>query len=122
MATAQLHALILWNPPQWSFRAILRAFFIPLGSASPCIIMPTVTGEGRDAGSLTVEGSAAAIDGTVYAQAFPGVRQLSDSVIGTGTSSVYGDERPVQAAPSQLPAGGFLFASNAGSAAERLSG
>ena len=65
--------------------------------------------EGRDAGSLTVEGSAAAIDGTVYAQAFPGVRQLSDSVIGTGTSSVYGDERPVQAAPSQLPAGGFLF-------------
>jgi hypothetical protein len=78
--------------------------------------------EGRDAGSLTVEGSAAAIDGTVYAQAFPGVRQLSDSDIGTGTSSVYGDERPVHAAPSQLPAGGFLFIQAQATAANSSNG
>jgi filamentous hemagglutinin family protein len=65
--------------------------------------------EGRDAGSLTVKGSAAAIDGTVYAQAFPGEEQLLNGDAGTGTSTVYGDERAVQAAPSQLPAGGFLF-------------
>ncbi|WP_213737826.1 filamentous haemagglutinin family protein [Bradyrhizobium sp. dw_411] len=66
--------------------------------------------EGRDAGSLTVKGSAAALDSsTVFAQAFPGERQLLNGEIGTGTSAVYGDERAVQAAPSQLPVGGFLF-------------
>ncbi len=34
---------------------------------------------------------------------------FSMAMSGTGTSSVYGDERAVQEAPSQLPAGGFLF-------------
>ncbi len=78
--------------------------------------------EGRDAGSLTVIGSAAAIDGTVYAQAFPGERQLVDSQVGTGTSSVYGDQRAMQAAPSQLPAGGFLLIQAQSTAANGSSG
>ncbi|MDR3493354.1 MAG: filamentous hemagglutinin N-terminal domain-containing protein, partial [Ancalomicrobiaceae bacterium] len=65
--------------------------------------------EGRDAGSLTVKASAAFLDGTVYAEVFPGLRQIAAGQQGTGTSSVYGDGRAMQAAPSQLPAGGFLF-------------
>ena len=65
--------------------------------------------EGRDAGSLTLKSSVVVLDGTVYAHAFPGPMQLLDAQVGTGTSSVYGDARNVQAAPSQLPVGGFLF-------------
>jgi filamentous hemagglutinin family protein len=65
--------------------------------------------EGRDAGSLTLKGSSIVLDGTVYAQAFPGAVQLADAQRGTGTSGVYGDGRLVQGAPSQLPSGGFLF-------------
>lgn len=65
--------------------------------------------EGRDAGSLTVKSSVAVLDGTIYASAFPGPQQRADAQVGTGTSSIYGDGRAVQAAPSQLPVGGFLF-------------
>ncbi|HEY2446612.1 MAG TPA: filamentous hemagglutinin family protein [Rhizomicrobium sp.] len=65
--------------------------------------------EGRDAGSLTLKASTIILDGTVYAHAFPGSMQLADAQIGTGKSNIYGDGRNVQAAPSQLPNGGFLF-------------
>ncbi|HUO99045.1 MAG TPA: filamentous hemagglutinin family protein [Rhizomicrobium sp.] len=65
--------------------------------------------EGRDAGSLTIKSSAIVLDGTVYAAAYPGAQQILDGEAGTGTSTVYGDGRAVQAAPSQLPSGGFLF-------------
>ena len=65
--------------------------------------------EGRDAGSLTIKGSVDVLDGTVYANAFPGAAQLADAQAGTAKSSVYGDQRAMQAAPSQLPLGGFLF-------------
>jgi filamentous hemagglutinin family protein len=65
--------------------------------------------EGRDAGSLTLKSSVIVLDGTVDAHAFPGPMQLADAEIGTGKSGVYGDGRNVQAAPSQLPVGGFLF-------------
>jgi filamentous hemagglutinin family protein len=65
--------------------------------------------EGRDAGSLTIQSSVVVLDGTVYANAYPGPLQLLDAEVGTGTSSVYGDLRAVQAVPSQLPVGGFLF-------------
>jgi filamentous hemagglutinin family protein len=65
--------------------------------------------QGADAGSLTVLASAIALDGTVFGESFPGVFQVSDAKPGTGTSTVSGDERLVQAAPSQLPAGGLLF-------------
>jgi filamentous hemagglutinin family protein len=64
--------------------------------------------EGRDAGSLTVKGSAAALDGTLYANAFAGTQQILGAQAGTAASSVYGDGRLLQAAPSQLPSGGFL--------------
>lgn len=65
--------------------------------------------EGRDAGSLTLKSSAAVFDGTLIANSYPGARQTQDANAGTGTSDVYGDERLMQAAPSQLPSGGFLF-------------
>ncbi|HEX4160229.1 MAG TPA: filamentous hemagglutinin N-terminal domain-containing protein, partial [Rhizomicrobium sp.] len=65
--------------------------------------------EGRDAGSLTLKSSVVVLDGTVYAHAFPGPMQLQDAQPGTGKSTVYGDARNVQAAPSQLPVGGLLF-------------
>lgn len=65
--------------------------------------------EGRDAGTLTIKASATVLDGTVYADAFPGSRQLLDGNRGTGQSGVFGDLRRVQAAPSQLPMGGLLY-------------
>jgi filamentous hemagglutinin family protein len=65
--------------------------------------------EGRDAGSLTVKASIAALDGTVYAQSYPGTNQRIDATPGSAGSSVYGDKRHLQAAPSQLPAGGLLY-------------
>lgn len=65
--------------------------------------------EGRDAGSLTLKASAMAFDGTVYGQAFPGVRQTLDGKTGTGTDSVFGGSRMVQSAPSELPAGGLFL-------------
>ncbi len=65
--------------------------------------------EGRDAGSLTLKGSTVVLDGTVYAQAFPGPMQLADAQAGTAHSSIFGDGRLLQAAPSQMPSGGFLF-------------
>jgi filamentous hemagglutinin family protein len=65
--------------------------------------------EGRDAGSLTFKSSVVAFDGTVHADAFAGPMQVAAATPGTATPTVYGDLRPLQAAPSQLPAGGFLF-------------
>lgn len=64
--------------------------------------------EGLDAGSLTLKGSAVALDGKVFAAAYAGSQQLLDAQPGTATGSVYGDGRKLQGAPSQLPAGGYL--------------
>ena len=64
--------------------------------------------EGLDAGSLTVKGSSIALDGQVFAAAFAGPQQIVDATPGTASSSVYGDMRQLQAAPSQLPSGGYL--------------
>ncbi len=65
--------------------------------------------EGRDAGSLTLKGSTVVLDGTVFGNAYAGPRQISDAMAGTAASSIYGDNRHLQGAPSQLPSGGFLF-------------
>ncbi|MBV9992137.1 MAG: filamentous hemagglutinin family protein [Alphaproteobacteria bacterium] len=65
--------------------------------------------EGRDAGALTLKGSTIVLDGTLYGDAYAGMRQIGDSHLGSAASSVYGDFRKVQGAPSQLPSGGFLF-------------
>lgn len=64
--------------------------------------------EGRDAGSLTLKGSAIAFDGILSAQAFAGARQRADAQTGTATSTVYGDTRALQGSPSELPASGYL--------------
>ncbi len=85
---------------------IVDTYSSPLYSASQYV--PQYT-EGGDAGSLTIKASAQIIDGTIDAQSYPGVRQLADSVVGTATSSIYGDQRAMQGASSQLPAGGFLL-------------
>src|SRR5262249_53523162 len=75
--------------------------------------------EGRDAGSLTLKGSSVVLDGTVYGNAYAGARQIASSNIGTAKSAIFGDNRHLQGAPSQLPSGGFLFiqalAENSGS-------
>ncbi|GAA0528202.1 hypothetical protein GCM10008941_04480 [Rhizomicrobium palustre] len=71
-------------------------------------IVQTYT-EGRDAGSLTIKSSAITLDGTIYADAFAGIQQKLAAAAGTASSSIYGDTRTLQAAKSQLPAGGALI-------------
>jgi len=65
--------------------------------------------EGRDAGTLTIKSAQVTYEGALYATAYAGSRQIAEGTVGTGTSSVYGDLRNVQAAASELPAGGLLF-------------
>ncbi|PLR06917.1 hypothetical protein CFHF_23690 [Caulobacter flavus] len=64
--------------------------------------------EGRDAGSLTIKTSQPLLEGTVYADAFPGLLQRQEAQVGTGKTTIYGDQRRLQAAASQLPVGGLL--------------
>ena len=64
--------------------------------------------EGADAGSLTIKSSQPLLEGTVYADAFPGELQRLNAQLGTGKTAVYGDRRRVQAVSSQLPVGGYL--------------
>src|SRR3546814_786749 len=64
--------------------------------------------EGRDAGSLTIKASAAAMDGTLVGDAFAGSRQIIEAQAGGAGSSIFGDRRLLQAAVSQLPAGGYF--------------
>jgi filamentous hemagglutinin family protein len=70
--------------------------------------------EGQDAGSLTLIGSVVALDGQVNAAAFAGPEQILAATPGTNLQSaasapaIEGDLRALQAAPSQLPASGFL--------------
>ncbi|HEY4275171.1 MAG TPA: filamentous hemagglutinin family protein [Rhizomicrobium sp.] len=91
------------NHPRWAVTDAYTSSLL-LGSH----FVPAFT-QGADAGSLSVLASATALDGTVYGETFPGIFQIADAKPGTGTSSISGDERLVQAAPSELPAGGFLF-------------
>ncbi|MEI9930393.1 MAG: hypothetical protein WDM89_07515 [Rhizomicrobium sp.] len=65
--------------------------------------------EGRDAGSLTLKGSSIVLDGALFGDAYAGSRQIAAGAEGTASSSVYGDYRHLQGAPSQMPSGGFLF-------------
>ncbi|HEY5237623.1 MAG TPA: filamentous hemagglutinin N-terminal domain-containing protein, partial [Rhizomicrobium sp.] len=91
------------SQPRWG---ISQTFENPLFSGTQ---YEAAYSEGRDAGSLTVKASAAVLDGTIYANAYPGPLQLINAQPGTAHSSVYGDLRNLQAAPSQLPAGGMFF-------------
>lgn len=65
--------------------------------------------EGRDAGALTVKGSALALDGTVLGHAYAGAMQRDQAKEGTAKSDIYGDLRVAQGAPSQLPSGAMLM-------------
>ncbi|MEI9991673.1 MAG: filamentous hemagglutinin family protein [Rhizomicrobium sp.] len=85
---------------------VTETFADPFGNGQKAV--PTFN-EGRDAGSLTIKASAAMFDGTIYAGAYAGPQQILAGQAGTGTSAVYGDERLMQGANSQLPAGGFLY-------------
>jgi filamentous hemagglutinin family protein len=79
--------------------------------ADPLLAGPTPAGqytEGRDGGSFTLTGSVIALDGQVFAGAFAGAEQLQSAVQGTKAPSVFGDNRALQGAPSQLPVGGYL--------------
>lgn len=68
---------------------------------------PTYT-EGRDAGALTIKGSTNRLAGTLYGQAFAGTQQLANAREGSAASTIEGDLRRLQAAPSELPAAGLL--------------
>ncbi len=65
--------------------------------------------EGRDAGVLRIVTNALAFDGTLMGNAYAGVQQIADGKEGTGSSSIEDDERLVQGATSELPAGGALI-------------
>jgi filamentous hemagglutinin family protein len=65
--------------------------------------------QGADAGSLTIQSTNPLLQGTIYAGAFTGPLQAQAAQVGTATSTLNGDQRALQAAGSQLPAGGFIF-------------
>ncbi len=77
--------------------------------------------EGRDAGALRINAvntsgqavnsantGSVALDGTVYADAFPGLNQKIKAQVGTAKSILSGDGRALQASTFQLPSGGLL--------------
>ena len=64
--------------------------------------------EGRDAGALTIKAASVVLDGSLAAQAFTGRQQIIDAQPGKAGSTLFADQRKLQSAPSQLPAGGFL--------------
>ncbi|MEA3390693.1 MAG: filamentous hemagglutinin family protein [Pseudomonadota bacterium] len=63
---------------------------------------------GRDAGSLYLGGRTVVFDGNILGEAFAGSQQLAEAREGSGDSAIAFDHRPVQAANSELPAGGLL--------------
>ena len=65
--------------------------------------------EGHDAGTLTLIGSALAFDGVVTGQAYAGQLQIASGGVGTGKSKVYGDQRAIQGAATELPSGGAVL-------------
>lgn len=102
--------------PNDTYVAVYNGYTVDSRWQSRTYVDPVLSGarlagtytEGRDAGSLTLKSSAVALDGELYAGAFAGPQQIVDAQAGTAKGSVYGDMRRLQAAPSQLPAGGYL--------------
>lgn len=64
--------------------------------------------EGRDAGSLNITSVAAAIDGSLYGNAFAGSRQIAAGDRPGRSSTLAGDIRLLQRTPYELPSGGQL--------------
>ncbi len=65
--------------------------------------------EGRDAGVLRIVTNALAFDGDLIGNAYAGSQQIADGKQGTGSSGIEDDERLVQGANSELPAGAALI-------------
>lgn len=68
--------------------------------------------EGRDAGSLTIDSAAVAIDGTFYGNAFAGARQVNLSE--RPSLNLVTNGRPLQNSPYELPSGGALSIASLG--------
>jgi filamentous hemagglutinin family protein len=96
------------NQPRWG---VSQSFIDPLQADYH---FSTAYTEGHDAGSLSVVGSIAALDGAVYANAYAGSQQRLAARPGTAASSIFGDSRPLQSIWTQLPAGGYLSIEAAG--------
>lgn len=92
----------VWTQPRYG---ISQAFANPLLTGGH---YESAYSEGADAGSLTILSSQPSLQGTIYAGAYTGPLQAQKAAVGTATSSVFGDQRHLQAVGSQLPMGGFL--------------
>jgi len=68
--------------------------------------------EGRDAGALTISGTAVTVEGTVHANAFAGARQIAGGHKPSQTPTTLG--RSLQASPYELPSGGALSIASQG--------
>ena len=90
------------NQPRWG---VTQTFGDPLLTGAHTVAQYI---EGQDAGSLTLAGSTLALDGQLFAGSVAGPRQILAATPGTASPSISGDQRKLQAAPSQLPSGGFL--------------
>jgi filamentous hemagglutinin family protein len=90
------------NQPRWG---ITQTFGDPLLTGTHYEGQYT---EGQDAGSLTLTGPVLGFDASLYAGAFAGPQQILGAAVGTAASRLAGDLRELQAAPSQIPAGGYL--------------
>lgn len=64
--------------------------------------------EGRDAGALRITGSALALDGRVYGDAYAGSLQRGDARAGTAVAAATTDRRRLQTVSQELPAGALL--------------
>ncbi|WP_168356039.1 filamentous haemagglutinin family protein [Sphingomonas gei] len=62
--------------------------------------------EGRDAGTLTIDAAAVAVDGTFYGNAFAGSHQTAMGDRPSLASKLAGDVRRLQRSPYELPSGG----------------
>ena len=64
--------------------------------------------EGRDAGALSISTALLTLDGSLWGNAFAGVRQTFDGKRSSRSSTLSGDMRQLQARTSELPSGGLL--------------
>lgn len=91
-----------YSVPKFGFS---QTFYDPIGTGTRYESEYT---EGRDAGTLRIASPSVVLDGSIMASAYAGLRQRIDARSGSGSSSIAGDGRALQAAPSELPAAGLL--------------
>jgi hypothetical protein len=106
----------VWSQPRYG---ISQSFANPLltgGHYEPAY------SEGADAGSLTLKSPQISLQGMIYADTYTGPMQARTPLVGTASSSVFGDQRHLQAVGSQLPMGGFLSILETNTAGELAGG